>query len=43
MTFEEFYKETTGRDFVKSTGNSKINSTPTRVGGEELFDKDELN
>jgi hypothetical protein len=41
MTFEEFYKETTGRDFVKSTGNSKINSTPTRVGGEELFDKDE--
>lgn len=41
MTFEEFYKETVGSDLVKSTGNSKINSTPTRVGGEELFDKDE--
>ena len=41
MTFEEFYKETTGRDLVRSMGKSKINSTPTRVGGEELFDKDE--
>ena len=41
MTFEEFYKETVGSDLVKSTGNSRINSTPTRVGGEELFDKDE--
>jgi len=41
FNFEDFYKQATGIALVPSQGKQTNNTTPTRVGGQEVFDKDE--